>query len=152
MARSRIPPHKRPSFNQLIVAEKRPRFEYDGASFYKQRPAWRVAILEMVDAYSWHEIGATKIADIRSKLANFESMTWSQILQDAKKHNHLVPVTSIIPKAQKRLLEIDQQVDDLVSLHLSGQERIWGILEDYILRVLWWDPFHEICPSKLKHT
>jgi len=39
--------------------------------------------------------------------------------------------------------------DALVSLRLSGKERVWGILQENALLLLWWDPGHEICPSIL---
>src|SRR6267142_3687282 len=99
MYRSRVPKHKRPTIIAQVLAEKKPKLQYSGESFYQQHPAWRVSILEMVDPYGWHKIEATKIVEIREKLGNFESMTWSEILNDARKQNHSVPVTDIIPKA-----------------------------------------------------
>ncbi len=34
----------------------------------------------------------------------------------------------------------------------NGKQRIWGIKDRNILKVLWWDPDHEVCPSLKKYT
>ena len=41
---------------------------------------------------------------IPEKLANFETMTWREILLDVKKQNHNVSVDKLIKEAQERLL------------------------------------------------
>jgi len=77
-------------------------------------------------------------------------MKWSEILGD---RHHRVFVSDIIRKAQDRLVEIEQSdIDQLYSLAISGDKRIWGIRDRHIFKVLWWDPKHEICPSLLRHT
>jgi hypothetical protein len=112
-------------------------------------PAWRLSLLELDKPFGWHELDAGQMRYVREKLSSFESMTWGEILG---KQNHRVAVDSICNDAQRRLIEIKQDdIDELVSLRLSGAERIWGIL-DNVVKVLWWDPNHEICPSLLKHT
>ncbi len=44
------------------------------------------------------------------------------------------------------------ETDALVSLRLGAKKRIWGVLEGSVLYVLWWDPHHEVYPSKKRHT
>ena len=107
----------------------------------------------MVDPFGWHEIDAGKIRDIRQKLAHFESMTWNDILVKGKKRNHSVAVTALCSDARHRLIAMNlDSLEELVSLHLSGKERVWGFREGAVLQVLWWDPEHQVCPSLLKHT
>jgi hypothetical protein len=80
-------------------------------------------------------------------------MTWSDILIKSKKQNHSVPISSLCNKAQMRLKEIHcDYIDELLSLHLTGMERVWGILDQGVMTLLWWDPKHEVCHSFLKHT
>ena len=103
----------------------------------------------MVDPFGWHEIEKNKLGEIRNKLADFESMTWHEILG---KNSHLIPVSGICKAARDRLELLKQDdIDELLSLRLSGKQRIWGILEDQALKVLWWDPEHLVCPSSKKH-
>lgn len=78
-------------------------------------------------------------------------MTLHEITNNGDSHN--IEVNQIVKDAQRRLEEIRQaDVDELFSLRLSGKERIWGIVDRNIFKILWWDPKHEICPSAKKHT
>jgi hypothetical protein len=74
-------------------------------------------------------------------------MTWTEILVQAKKQNHSIKVEDICSTAQQRLEALGLLLDDVVSLRLSGRERVYGYLENGVLILLWWDPLHQICPS-----
>ena len=42
--------------------------------------------------------------------------------------------------------EIQQDdIDKLMSFRIAGKKRVWCIQDRNIMRVLWWDPQHEIC-------
>jgi hypothetical protein len=59
----------------------------------------------------------------------------------------------MIDEAQRRLTEIDRDEQaQLFSIRIAAKKRIWGIRDIVILRLLWWDPNHEVCPSPKKHT
>lgn len=88
---------------------------------------------------------------VYEKILEFETMTWNDV-QMAKSKNHTISVEDIIPSARKRLEELNLYYDELFSLRLNGRERIFGILEYGVLRILWYDPNHEICPSTKSHT
>ncbi len=79
-------------------------------------------------------------------------MTWKEISANPG-YNHSVSVSEMIREAQKRLeeLNLDDQ-DELYRLRMNGKLRLWGIRDRNILRLLWWDREHEICPSQKKHT
>jgi len=80
-------------------------------------------------------------------------MTWNEILIRGGTQNHIVSVADLPAANQKRLREIGQSdIDELVSLRMSGRERIFGILNKASLRLLWWDPDHQAYPSRKKHT
>ena len=115
--------------------------------YWRRFPAWRIARVEFIAPWGWHELTAEQVRAIHSKLSEFERMTWDEILIRSKKQNHLVRVEIICKQARDRLGEIgygDQE--RLVSLHFSGRERVWGALSDGVMTVLWWDPRLEICP------
>ncbi|HEV7503942.1 MAG TPA: hypothetical protein VGS07_03445 [Thermoanaerobaculia bacterium] len=103
--------------------------------------------MEMVDPFGWHRVDGPTILYVRSRLAHFESMTWTEILVQAKKQNHSIRVEDICSTAQQRLEALGLLLDDVVSLRLSGRERVYGYLENGVLILLWWDPLHQICPS-----
>lgn len=80
-------------------------------------------------------------------------MTWNDIIVVAKKRNHTVPVSRVCKEARDHLSALNlSEIDEVVSLHLTGTERVWGYRQGAVLHVLWWDPDHQICPSLLKHT
>ncbi len=107
----------------------------------------------MCAPFGWHEIPKDKLKEICEKLANFESRTWNEILVVSKKQNHTIPIEDLSKEAKARLEELKlDDVDEVVSLHLSGKERVFGIRQDIALTLLWWDPDHKVCPSILKHT
>ena len=109
--------------------------------------------MELVDLFGWHSIDGLKIRTVREKLGNFESMTWNEILVKGRKRNHTGSVAKLCTAAQKRLREIGHaDLDEVVSLGVNSTERVWGILREGILTVLWWDPQHQVCPSLLKNT
>ncbi len=65
----------------------------------------------------------------------------------------MLNLTKLHPMQKKRLEEIEQdEIALFYSLRLSGKKRMWGIKDNNIFWILWWDPFHEICPSFKKHT
>lgn len=59
------------------------------------------------------------------------------------------PVTAAVEDlCLDALEEIGLALDDVVSLRLSGPERVFGYLDNGVLVLLWWDPIHQVCPSK----
>jgi hypothetical protein len=116
-------------------------------SYFQLRPSWRVGAMEMVDPFGWHRLDQTTLERVRDRLSSFESMKWSEILVRAKKQNHSIRVTGLSPVAQRRLDHLGLLLDEVVSLRLSGRERVFGYLENGVLVLPWWDPLHEVCPS-----
>jgi hypothetical protein len=85
---------------------------------------------------------------IRSKLKQFETMTWSDITLKAKHQNHTVAISDLCGRARARLKELKlDDLDVLLSLRLTGRQRVWGIFAEGVMTLLWWDPHHEVCPS-----
>jgi hypothetical protein len=106
--------------------------------------------MEMCDPFGWHKIDGELLLEIHEKLRSFESMTLGEILG---RNNHCVEVSQLCKRAKDRLAEMHlDDNDELLSLHLTGLRRVWGILEHNVVTLLWWDPNHEICPSPKKHT
>jgi hypothetical protein len=136
---------KKPKSIIVVPKEKFPK-SVPAASFYQSRPSWRVGRMEVIDPFGWHKIPADK-HEIRGKLAGFEGQTWADIIMRSQNNHHFMPVTKICEQAQERLNALRlEDTDALFSLRLSGPERIWGILDNGVLLVLWWDHFHVVYP------
>ena len=64
-----------------------------------------------------------------------------------------IKIDSLCKEAQNRLIELRfDDLDELWEFRLSGKERIWGTRFGAVIDLIWWDPNHEVCPSKKKHT
>lgn len=144
---------KNPKYNVEPVSTKQPKIASSPPDFYSQRPSWRVSKLEFANPFGWHELDKAQIEAILNKLKDFESMTWREILLDAKKQNHTVSINQLGSTARRRLQVIQlDDLDELTSLRLSGKQRIWGILNQGTLNLLWWDPNHQVYPVQKKNT
>ena len=81
-----------------------------------------------------------------------EDSTWQAIEcathgKKGKSNSHHVPVQNLCTDAQKRLkmMKLDD-IDEIYSLRLGGELRIYGIRKYNYLKILWIDPYHEIYP------
>lgn len=130
---------------------KKPRIDLTIRNPMDQNPVWHIGTLDVDGPWGWTEIDKRLfIDDILSRIRNYESMFWKDILG---KNSHEVPVSQISSIAQKRLAQINlDDIETIVSLRLASKQRIWGIRVENILKILWWDPNHQVYPSKVKHT
>jgi hypothetical protein len=108
-------------------------------------PSWQFQLLDFDGPYCPKGIDAASLLQIQEKLKNFESMTWGEI--EGKRH-HFVTLESLSDAAKQRLRDIGMDdIDMLFSLRLTGPNRIYGPRIGPVMKVLWWDPKHEACPS-----
>ena len=118
----------------------------------KNNIVWDVSQIDDDGKWGWRRVDCSFFfKEIWKKMRNFETATWDQI---AGKTHHMIPVSSIITSAQKRLAELghDDEVR-LASFHINGKQRMWAIRRSVNqFYLLWWDPEHEICPSYKRHT
>jgi hypothetical protein len=136
--------------------EKEPRrFHSNFENRKDHHPAWQFSLLDWEGEWGWQNLTPETWQNILEKLKNFESMTWGEIEsgdQNDSSHEVLLkdcPNTNV----RKRLEELKlDDIDSLFSLRLSGKERIYGILEGSVLKLLWFDPEHTIWPVEKKHT
>lgn len=118
--------------------------------FMQMKAAWRVHKLQMVDPYGWHVLELETVGYIQSKLASFETMTWSEIFIRDRSRNHSIPVHKLrCPQAKRWIAKNMPDQPDLWTLRLSGPERIWGIFAEGAYQIIFWDPEHLIYPTQL---
>jgi hypothetical protein len=115
-------------------------------------PVWRLSHLDWDGPWCPSKCNDSGVREIMSRLAHFESMTWTQILPGTK--SHVVGIQGIIKEARDRIIHLKKEewADNLCSLRMSGKERLWGFLRSGIFHVLWWDPDHQVYPSQKRHT
>ncbi len=142
---------KKPSQKVHPSLERQPRGLEKAQCIESNLIAWHLRIVDKGGRWGWNGVDQTTFWKvIFPRISGFETMTYGEILG---KTHHEIRRCDIIEKARARLRKIEQDdVDHLVSLHITGEKVIWGIRDQNIFKVLWWDPNHEICPSAKKHT
>jgi hypothetical protein len=116
-----------------------------------RNPVWAFRIVDLGGPWCWSAIEGALLAEVLARLRDYESMTWEQI--DGPTGSHGVEPWKLCKQAQLRLAAIRQDdASELFSLRITGRRRVWGIVDEHVLRILWWDPDHQVCPSPKKHT
>lgn len=122
--------------------------------FLDKNPVWGFKIHDTshprwsIENYSFYDV-------IMNKLIAFEGLAWSEIQAASGgrrngTNNHFESVAVLSKEAQKRILELKLDIDEVFSLRLSATERLYGIVDNGIFYILWYDPIHEITPSSAR--
>lgn len=137
---------------EKVKGQKKPRATENPDSFYDKNPAWSFRKLDD-DYCKW---GFKDIEDINkiiiSKLRDYEGMTWAEIIKTSGgrrkgTNSHFICVDELVKEAQDRWRELKLEENDTVfSLRLTGTQRLFGILDNGVFRIVWFDSNHEICP------
>ncbi len=109
-------------------------------------PVWRVCDLDLEGDWGWGAASEDALRRIVGELKSLESMRWVDI--ESRKHTHTMPVTSICAGARARLRKIkNDDVDSIFQLQIGKQGRLFGIRQEHVFRILWWDPEHTVYPT-----
>lgn len=126
--------------------------------YYMQTPAWTFT---NADQDMWtltrEHCGDLFWSEILPRLRAFETQTWSEILVQAKTHNHALNLDDLNKVAQDRLVYLHIEAESLISLRLSATHRLYGYMSGKVFNILWYDTEHGdnstcVCRSHLKHT
>ena len=154
MAQGKKQQYSRRPRHESQPGDKSPRHVEKPETYDQLKVSWGISYLDWDGKWGWQSVDqAILINKIIPRLKSFESMRWCEIKAD-QKSNHSIEVGKIITEAQQRIRELglSSLCDELFSLRMSGRGRVYGILTQGILKVIWYDPNHEICPSKKRNT
>ncbi len=135
------------------------RFAVDPDTIYKQKATWTFTQCDTEGrwAFTKENIGDEFWTRIFPYLKSIGLNTWNEILLMDKKRNHTIQVDKLNKCAQERLKQLNIICDEVISLHLTGCIRIYGIWQMATCSILWYDTDHGdndtcVCRSALKHT
>lgn len=127
----------------------------ENPDYYKnQCPTW---------AFRKADVGGNWIVDdvavneILSDLKQFETMTWDDILNKSNNNHHSVSIADMNKCARQRAEILKIFDEQMISLRLAGTKRIYGLLYNSALQIVWYDKYHgdnDTCVfrSNKKHT
>lgn len=135
---------KTPKFGAEAKPKKKP-FSGDPVIDGEHPLAWRFGQTDKGGPFAWDIQPDAKFREVMHKLSEFEAKNWSDITRAG---SHPIPTPKLCAEAQKRLVETEMDdLDELVSLRLTGDNRVWCAKNGHILRALWWDEKHQVCPT-----
>lgn len=108
--------------------------------------SWRFRQCDGGGPFAWDWDGFTKHLD---KIHHFESKPWPAVEMTGTIGAKRIPLDNLSSDAKKRLKAIGHDdAEALVELRVGGAPRFWGFRVGHCLHFLWWDPEHEVCPTK----
>jgi hypothetical protein len=143
---------KKPKHIDIPQPQKIPCTKSRDVAFAGGKPiAWRFSSADRNGKWAWSNLDTpTKYKKVIEKLHEFENYNINQLPSNG---SHPIEINSLSKDAQKRLKDIQQDdLDELYSFRIMGRERVWCIQSANIMKILWWDPNHEVCASHKKHT
>lgn len=148
--------NKRTNRRHNVSSGKETKRKEQPDSFYGKKPLWRFNQIDF-DHTKWN-IEECNVIDTQllRKLRDFESMTWNEIIRasggrKSGNNSHFVSFNDMVKEAQKRAKELNiEEYEELFSLRLTGKMRLFGILQDGIFSIVWYDENHEISKVKKK--
>lgn len=142
---------KKPVAGATVRPEKRPKRSPLGDPLAPEPTVtFGLSLVDLEGPWGWSRIAVSALDRVLKFMHGLETMRPTEIFGTRSK---FIALDAICPEAYKRLetLELDDR-DGLWELRVSGRERIWGDRQEQIFYPVWWDPRHEVCPSKKKHT
>ncbi|MDX0512717.1 hypothetical protein GOL41_26310 [Sinorhizobium medicae] len=141
---------KQPKVAQAPIVRKTAKFETDPT--IKGGPiSWRFSHADKAGPFAWTCFEEAAImGDVLTHLTNVEGLSEKDLINGG---SHAIEVYKLSKPARDRLEELQHDdLDSLFSLRMTGKRRIFCIHHGTIMRVLWYDPEHQVCPATLKHT
>ena len=87
---------------------------------------------------------------ILPRLHEYEKKRWYEVVRQIR--NHPMPTDKIERPAQRRLNDLGfGDTGTLYQLEIKGgqkAQRLWGIRQENVFQILWWDPNHTVYISK----
>jgi hypothetical protein len=124
-----------------------------GADSSGDRLCWRFTHVDHDSRWGFDGMEPAVLCEVLRKLADCESMTVAELRNSWRLFKDYDLPGGLCKDALDRLTTMRR--DDMTKiqrLEFTGLQRLYGFLEGNIFHVVWWDPQHEVYPSKLKNT
>jgi hypothetical protein len=156
MARKKSGAKKQPKTGRRPTVRKKPKLPPPKQGAFRGN-FWHFSEGDTEGSWPLGDIDNAPI-NLRETLASFEKLNESEM---GRGQCHHVEVTDLCQEAQTRLGALRKDdLTELYSMRLDGKKRLWArrLREEvqggycFLFYLLWWDPCHQVCPSRKKHS
>lgn len=127
------------------------RTDADPEKLESQTLAWHFHRLDWEHLrWGFKQLGPTQWRDLLNHLISFEGLTWAKLKEQSGgrgkgggTNHHTLDIGDLCRDAQNRLVDLRlDEYDGVFSLRLGNCLRLYGIRDDRVFRLLWWDCHH----------
>lgn len=140
------------------VAERKrtgdPALLLPSGSTSSERVCWRLEHLDIDGPWGLKSLDHDRLLLLLTEMAKFESMTINELFHRGEWPGKCHDVPALPNRVALERLEVIGLPDmtKIWKLRIGGTGRLWGFLAGNVFHVVWWDPEHEVWPSKLRNT
>lgn len=118
-----------------------------------ERLCWRFTHVDHDSRWGFSAMQPDVLCEILKKLAYCESMTVAELRNTRRFFKEYDLPGGLCKEALDRLAHMGREdMTAIQRLEFTGTQRLYGFLEGNVFHVVWWDPDHEVYPSRKKHT
>jgi hypothetical protein len=150
-------PSKKAKHAVDLGAAKKSGIENDPQSYYGSNPIFSFVKYDANAPWAVSSNEKPVTDSVFNNLRGKESMTWNGIMQESGgrghgTNNHYVSIENLSKDARRRIADIGLNEDELFSIRLQGDVRLWGVIEpedgNGKFYVIWFDPEHKVYPIR----
>lgn len=124
-----------------------------GADNSNDRLCWRFTHVDHEGPWGFDKVEPPVLCEILQKLADCESMTLNELRNSRRLFKEYDVPGGLCAEAINRLEAMGRDDQTKIQrLEFKGTWRLYGLLEGNVFHVVWWDPNHEVYPSRLRNT
>lgn len=124
-----------------------------GAQNSSERICWRFEHVDHEGRWGFCDMDPVIWPEVLRKMAACESMTVSELRNSSRFFKEYDLPGGLCKEACDRLTAMKRDDQTKIQrLEFKGLQRLYGFLEGNVFHVVWWDPLHEVYPSKLRNT
>lgn len=148
-------PKRKGGRKRVAAAMSRP-----SGSLANQQFVWSAKLLKNSDAgaqWSW-QLSHSQTIEALLFLEEMQRLTWADIQgqrSGGRAKHHYQPIDSLCAQAQtylSALMADDVDIESVFRFRVNSKTRLWGIVEDGVFKMLWYDPEHTVYPVSKKRT
>lgn len=124
------------------------------SSSSEERICWRFTHLDREGPWGLAPLDHERVQALIVDMVKFENQTINELFHQGEWPGKCHDVAQLPNKvALERLTAIGlPDMTKIWKLRIGGTGRLWGFLVGNVFHIIWWDPGHEVWPSKLRNT